>query len=176
MFYNSLLGYMPMNEEEKDIISADQEPRVYELGFLLVPALDSAGVSGETASFRDLIIEKQGIIISEGEAKERPLAYQMSKMIDNKKEKFNRAYFGWIKFETTPYMALEIKSALDIKKNVLRFLIIKTTREEEFVERRAPKKKLSSKMGETKGKKEETAKPVSQAELDKTIDELVISE
>ena len=69
MFYNSLLGYMPMNEEEKDIISADQEPRVYELGFLLVPALESAGVSGETASFRDLIIEKQGIIISEGEKK-----------------------------------------------------------------------------------------------------------
>lgn len=165
-----------MNEEEKDIIPVEQEPRIYELGFLFVPALDAASVSGETASLRDLIIEKQGIIISEGEAKERPLAYQMSKMIDNKKEKFNRAYFGWIKFETTPHMALEIKGALDIKKNVLRFLIIKTTREEAFVERRTPKKKVSPKTGEAKGRKEEAAKPVSQAELDKTIDELVISE
>lgn len=166
-----------MNEEEKDIIPVEQEPRIYELGFLLLPSLDSAGVSGETASLRDLIIEKQGIIITEGEAKERPLAYQMSKMIDNKKEKFNRAHFGWIKFETTPHMALEIKSALDLKKNILRFLIIKTTREEVFVERRVlHKKKLSFKTAETKGKKEEAAKPVSQAELDKTIDELVISE
>ncbi|MBI5005043.1 MAG: 30S ribosomal protein S6 [Candidatus Lloydbacteria bacterium] len=165
-----------MNEEEKDIMTPEQEPRIYELGFLLVPALDQASVSGETAALRDLIIEKQGIIISEGEAKERPLAYQMSKMINNKKEKFNRAYFGWIKFETTPHMALEIKSALDIKKNILRFLVIKTTREEAAIERRmAPKKKSPSKI-EAKGKKEEAAKPISQAELDKTIDELVISE
>ena len=52
-----------MNEEEKDIVSTDQEPRIYELGFLLVPTLDGASVSEETVVFRDLIIEKQGIII-----------------------------------------------------------------------------------------------------------------
>lgn len=166
-----------MNEEEKESISIEQEPRIYELGFLLLPSLDSAGVSGETASLRDLIIEKQGIIIAEGEAKERPLAYRMVKMIDNKKEKFDRAHFGWIKFETTPHMALEIKKALDIRKNILRFLIVKTVREEEIVERRvAPKKKSYMKpKTEIKGKKEETSKPISQAELDKTIDELVVS-
>ena len=165
-----------MNEEEKDIVSTDHEPRVYELSFLLVPTLDGASVSEETVVFRDLIIEKQGIIIAEGEAKERPLAYTMTKMIDNKKEKFDRAHFGWIKFETTPHMALEIKNALDIRKNILRFLIVKPTREEAVLERSiAPKKRLSPKT-EAKNKKEEMSKPISQAELDKTIDALVIGE
>ena len=73
-------------------------------------------------------------------------------------------------------MALEIKNALDIRKNILRFLIVKTTREEAVLERRiAPKKRLSPKT-EAKNKKEEMYKPISQAELDKTIDALVIGE
>lgn len=166
-----------MNEEEKDIISDDQESRVYELGFLLLPTLEGPGVSDEVAVFRDLIIEKQGMIIAEGEAKERPLAYQMSKTIDNKKTKFNNAYFGWIKFGTTPQMALEIKKALDANKNILRFLIIKTVRDEAFAERRtAPKKKLSAKTNtETRGVKKETEQSLSPAELDKTIDAMVIN-
>lgn len=74
-------------------------------------------------------------------------------------------------------MALEIKSALDVKKNILRFLIIKTTREEAVVERRmAPKKKLSSKTKtEARGAREEIEKSLSPAELDKTIDAMVIN-
>ena len=164
-----------MNEEEIDVISEEQEPRIYELGFLLVPTLDGAGVSEETAFLRDLIIEKQGIIIAEGEAKERPLAYRMVKMIDNKKEKFDRAHFGWIKFEIIPAMTIDMKNAIDLQKNILRFLIVKTVREEIFPERRAsPKKRLSLKT-KVKSKKEEISKPISEAELDKTIDELVIN-
>ncbi len=44
-------------------------------------------------------------------------------------DEYDTAYFGWIKFEAAPEAALEIKKAMDANEKVLRYLLIKTARE-----------------------------------------------
>ncbi len=150
--------------------------RIYELGYLLVPTLSEENVPATYSSLKDLIVSLGGEMISDEMPKIISLAYSMLKVTQNVRNKFDSAYFGWVKFEINPEKVLELKKKLDIDPNFIRFLILKTVREntiaaKRFVHRDSRRKILTSK----KEGENEVPLPINKEEIDKEIDAMVAS-
>ena len=87
--------------------------RIYEVGYLLVPTLSEENVPGVYSGLKDLVVGFGGEIISDEMPKMIPIAYSMLKVVQNVRNKFNTAYFGWIKFEISADKISEIKKKLE---------------------------------------------------------------
>jgi ribosomal protein S6 len=180
-------------EDEADLSAealTEAETQIYEVGFHIVPTVEEGKLSDEVNSIKSLIEKNGGIFIAEEFPKNIHLAYIISKNIDGKIKKFNNAYFGWIKFEIKTDSIVNVKEALDLNKEILRYLIIKTVKESTLIpkdiispktEIRKNVKLLSVRKREKLEKfvKEDSSaqvnkKPVSEEELDKTIEELIV--
>ena len=160
-----------MNEDTKT-----EKATVYEVGYHIVPTVSPEHLAGEVDALKGILGKVGATIIGEEFPRMRSLAYPMLKVVGPKRDYFETAYFGWIKFEAEPKAAGELKNALDISEKVLRFIIVKTVRENtmhghKFLKdgKEAPRRTSST------DKKVEGAKPeVTAEELDKSIDKLVI--
>src|SRR3989344_2306978 len=104
-----------MDQENEDGIDA----RVYELGYLLAPSISQDDIPVHYGNMKELVLSLGGEIIADEIPKPIPLAYSMSKVISNTRNKFNTAYFGWIKFEVSAEKALELKRRLDLDPNIV---------------------------------------------------------
>ena len=159
---------------EDGLSQAMGESYIYELGFHVVPTVQDDGVAGVVEAIRLALGTAE--IINEQFPQKMTLAYQVERSDAGKREKYNEAYFGCIKFslprETIPVLEIKLRSM----KNVLRFLLIETTREDISA---TPKRAVfvSDRLdGETIKKpivEEEKVVPVSEEELDKSIEALV---
>ena len=109
------------------------EPRVYELGYLIMPTVDEGNLSNERDALVALITKFKGIVISEGQPQLIDLAYDMTKMIDNKKHTYSQAYFGWIKFDITPDVIETLTDEAELGENLIRSIMIKTVRDNTIV-------------------------------------------
>ncbi|MDB5225585.1 MAG: hypothetical protein JWL87_537 [Candidatus Adlerbacteria bacterium] len=157
---------------EADVSSA---PIIYEVGFHLVPTIAEDGVGAAVEGVRKLIGEAE--FISEGYPQKMQLAYVVERATQGKREKYAEAWFGWIKFATTREKMPALEAALNASRDVLRSLIIETVREDITPPKARAAVFGSDRLaGETIKKPEapaEKAAPVSEAELDKSIDALV---
>ncbi len=103
----------------------------------------------------------------------------MLKVLGTDRHKCDSAHFGWLKFEVVQSEAVAVKKLLDTNPHVLRYLMVKTVKENTLLN---GKMKLKS---EDKAKvisdEEEVLAPVDApvevvpVDLDKTIDDLVIA-
>src|SRR3989344_9079230 len=107
------------------------EPRIYELGYHLVPTLAAEQIPEASGAVRGMIERISKDIIAEELPVFIDLAYQIVKTVDHKNKRFDEAYFGWIKFEASPAGIAELEEGLKKDENVLRYLIVKTIRNEE---------------------------------------------
>jgi ribosomal protein S6 len=105
------------------------EPRVYELGYLLMPSVNEGDLSNERDALVALITKFKGIVISEGQPQLIDLAYDMTKVINNKRHNYSQAYFGWIKFDVSPSVVETFTDNVEALENLLRSIMIKTERE-----------------------------------------------
>ena len=157
-------------EEEKDVNS-----RIYEVGYLLVPTISEDDLPASYGNMKELVVSLGGEIISDETPKMINLAYPMFKMLKNIRTKFNTAYFGWVKFSMDPEKVLELKKKLDLDLNVIRFLTLKTVKEntiasKRFVNRDSIRRRLPTMRKE--GESEEVI-PINKEEVDKEIDAMV---
>jgi ribosomal protein S6 len=154
-----------------DVSSA---PIIYEVGFHLVPTIAEDGVGAAVEGVRKLIGD-DAELISEGYPSKVALAYVIERATQGKREKYSEAWFGWIKFATTRGKIPALEAALNASRDVLRSLIIETVRED-IVPPKARAVFSSDRLqGETIKKPDapaEKAVPVSEAQLDKSIDAL----
>lgn len=146
------------------------EVGIYEIGYHLVPTLSEDEVALRVGDIQKLISQNDGSVISEEFPAMMDLAYTMKKMIAGKWEKYDQAYFGWIKFETTSLNAQAINEELRTFDFVLRFILVKTVRENTISARPAALKKEAP---EVVAAPEAEKGPISEVEVDKAIDELV---
>lgn len=146
---------------------------IYEVGFHIVPTVGEDSLGAIVEKIRKAIGDVE--FIAESYPQKMTLAYVIERAAGGKREKYSEAYFGWIKFaaERDGIPALEAK--LLATNEVLRSLIIQTVREDIAM---APRRAVftSDRLeGETiaapKRAKEEGG-PVSDAELDKSIEAL----
>ena len=172
-----------MTDEVKteDISVDESETQIYELGFHIVPSIEEGKLSAEIDSIKASIEKQEGAFIAEGLPKKIGLAYTIAKDIDSKRHKFDTAYFGWVKFEIKTENIMNIKEEMDKNKNILRFLIIKTVKESTLAPKSAlatqedaPKPIKRKPVLKTEEKEKKEGPKMSEAELDKTIEELIV--
>jgi len=162
---------MENKEIHVDTIGKDRE--VYEVGFHIVPIVAEEDLGVRVTAIRDIIEAEGGSMIGDEYPKHMELSYPMVKVAANKRATHASAYFGWMKFEVEPKGARIIDEKLKADDLILRYIIVKTVRENTMV----PKKILQQKRGdEVKMEEKVEDKPtMSEAEIDKTIEDLVIS-
>ena len=110
---------------------------VYEIGFHVVPTLTQDGVNTVVDSIKTELQKHDAEIISEFAPERMKLAYTIVVSHSGKHQKSDEAYFGFIKFavdrSAVPVLETTFRSNIDI----LRFLIVETTREDVGTPRRA---------------------------------------
>ncbi len=172
-----------MDEEqktEKESIEKGDETRIYEIGYLIVPGVGDEGVPARVGDMHEALEKRGGVIISEDLPTLKNLSYTMEKISGGVKQKYERAYFGWIKFEMAPENLLLLKKETDGKEDILRFMIIQTVRENTMVpvkpfSIRRPESISVPQLSREAGEAQISEKPaMTEEELDKTIEELVI--
>ena len=161
-----------MLDMEKEPGYGKMEDRVYEVGYILLPTFASEEVSSLSVNLKDIIVSFGGEFISDEMPKMIPLAYNMVKVISNVNHKFNTGYFGWIKFFMHPEKVPELKKKLDLDPNIVRFLILKTVKENTLALRRFVGRDSAYRRPSKKSENEE-AVPINKEEIDKEIDAMV---
>jgi ribosomal protein S6 len=149
------------------------EGTVYEVGFHIVPAVSPENLPKEVDAIKAVLGEAKATIITEEFPKLRNLAYTLVKAIGPARHRYDTAYFGWIKYDASPETAAQIKKAMDANEKVLRYIIVKTVRENTLY----GAKILGDEKREAEKANEPKDVPVvapSQEELDKSIDKLVV--
>ena len=172
------MSFMQENEENKEEIvkkEAKEEinGKVYELGYLLVPTLSEENMPGVFGNLKELISSLGGVYISDEMPKMMTLAYPMLKVVANVRSKFSTAYFGWIKFTMDGEQVVELKSKLDFDPTIIRFLILKTVKENTIAAKRFVRSDTLHKKFKAKNDDVENVAPINKEEIDKEIDALV---
>ena len=154
--------------------SADERP-VYEVSFHIVSGVGEENIAGVVEKIRAELKKADAEFISEQFPQKTTLAYTVERVSGGKREKYNEAYFGFIKFAVEREIIPVLQTMLRSFPEVLRFLVVETVREELVLPRRAvfTSDRLS---GETIKKPISTPEKggeVSDEELDKSIEALV---
>lgn len=169
-----LTDYSPQKCMNKETTKKEDGFKVYEIGYHLVPSIPAEKVAAEVDAIKALITKHKGEFIADEFPKLRPLAFMMKKDVDGMRHKYTEAYFGWVKFEIESGEIAAIKSALDINKKVLRFLLVTTVRENTYLGQKAiPTLKEEVTPAVAEEAKPAEAAPTSVEEIDKTIDDMV---
>lgn len=123
------------------------EPRIYEIGFLLSPSVRDEDLSARVGELKDSLTKLGANIFAEGNAEFIDLAYEMSRVIDNKRVRFTQGYFGWFKFEMDPSKLLEAKELWDKNTLIIRYLLISAVRENTIISKKSLGKILKGDRG-----------------------------
>lgn len=155
------------------------EPRIYEIGYLLSPAIRDEDLETRATELKESLIKLGANVISEGNPEFIDLAYEMSRVIDNKRVRFNQGYFGWFKIEIDPSKMAEAKEVLDKNTLLIRYLLVGAVRENTVIGKKSLGKILKGSRKEEGGEEAAPAEEVAPAEenleevLDEEIKELV---
>jgi len=164
---------------KKATVAKNSEEKIYEVGYHIVSSVSEENIPSEVEKIKAYLAKEKAIIISEEAPKLRPLAYSIKKASGGSYKSYDKAYFGFIKFELGEDADIRtIDSAMKNNESVLRYLVIKTVRENTMY---SPKITVfSDKDAKIKAlkveKSEKDEKPASIEEIDKSIDALVSEE
>ena len=164
---------MKKNEVEKTE-DANAVSNIYEVGYLFIPTIGEELINTNYTNLKDVIASFGGEMISDEMPKFMNLAYSMKKTIANIRNTFYTAYFGWFKFKMDREKVLELKKNLDLNNDILRFLILKTVRENTISTKRFVRSDVHKKspFGK-KADENEVVAPINKEEIDKEIDAMV---
>ena len=155
---------------------------VYEIGYLIASNVPEEKIPAEAEAVAKIISSAGSTVIASEEPHRIKLAYEMRKKnVGGSYEKYNEAYFGWIKFEVGSDTIESIKKSIEIHPSVLRMLLTATVRENTYLGKRAPaiaaeiafKKGSAEKVGDEVVSEKKEVAPASIEEMDKSIDEMV---
>ena len=153
----------------------EKESTVYEISLLFLPTLSQEEALARAEHIRSDIAKRGGQVISHEDPISIPLAYKMVKVIGTSHQKFDKGYFAWIKFEMSPETLSDLKKHLDEDGSVLRYLIIKTVRENTLLHGHMMFRKEEKAAKEPTDEAATESKDESLEDLDKSIDDLVIA-
>jgi len=172
------MKFMQASEKESEVNEENQtledvKSKVYELGYLLVPTIKEEDLGVNYGNLKELVSSFGGEVIADEMPKMINLAYSMQKVTSNVRNKFSTAYFGWTKFTMDSNKVLELKKHLDLDPNFIRFLILKTVKENTIAAKRFVRSEGYKRSTTKKNAENETAVPINKEEIDKEIEALV---
>ena len=163
--------------EKENIKEKDDTLTVYEVSYLLLPSLAHEQVPAKAAALKEMLTSAGGAIISDENPVLIDLAYQITKVVQTVRHKATTGYFGWIKFEIAKEGIEAVKKNLDGNDEILRYIIIKTVRENTLLEGKMKLQKedgVKKQIEDAEGDVPAVEKEIIPEELDKSIDDLVV--
>lgn len=160
-------------------MTKEKDLSVYEIGYLLVSSIPEEKVPETADEIKKIIADAGATILAEEAPVRQPLAYTMRrKTVSGAYEKYDIAYFGWVKFELGSESIEAVKKAVESHPAALRMLLITTVRENTYLGKRAAAVLAKSDaqavaQPEKVEEKTEAAAPASVEEMDKSIDDMV---
>ena len=165
----------------------DDRLAVYEIGYLVAGSVAEEKVSEEAEKVKGIITNAGSSIIVDEAPHLENLAYTMRvKTVSGSYEKYDKAYFGWVKFEVSSSIVESIKKSVELMPTILRMILLSTTKENTYLGKRAsqiaatiaPKRALGMApiVGAGVGALPEDTKDIAPAtieEMDKSIDDMV---
>ena len=156
--------------------------RIYEIGYTVIPTVKEEELEGVVGKIRGEIEKVGGNFIAEGAPASTRLAYEISARATSsergaKKAIYDRAYFGWLKFEAATSAARTLEEALKHNTDILRAIVFQTVREDTRAKMKAPTlrevrrtdtiKAAPRRVAESEGKT-----PVSEEDLEKALEDI----
>ncbi len=142
-------------------IHQDERVELYEIGYLVVPTVAEEQLPGVVQEIKNVLEKHEAIINHEGAPVLQPLAYEIAKVSVGKRQRFDKAYFGWITFKTVTANAGAIKKEIDTRADILRYILIKADEPVVIAPRLSPTGEIES--------------PIVAEDLDKKIDTLAVA-
>lgn len=164
-----------MAQTKKETQGEEVVLRIYEVGYHVSPSIKEDDVEKVVAAVRTLIEKAGGAFIAEAAPASTKLSYPISVREGERYSEYDRAYFGWIKFETTTDVAAEIDAALKANASIIRHIVFKTVREDTRAKLKVTMREVrrTDTIRTAPRKTEEAAEtPVSEADLDKALETL----
>ena len=172
-----------MNEEMSQVVTDDAGvnlPRIYEIGYHITPAAKEEDLEKIVGEIRTVIEKAGGSFIAEGAPALTKLAYPIAILEggmagQGKRVEYDRGYFGWIKFEADVKIAEILQQSLKGNRNLLRFIIFQTVREDTRAKMKAPTLREVKRTDTIKAaprRAEESSAPISEADLEKAIKDI----
>jgi ribosomal protein S6 len=112
-----------------ETLESIKDNKVYEIGFLMSPAVRDEDLTARFDELKASLTNTGASLISEGAPEFIDLAYEMSKVIENKRVRFTQGYFGWVKIEANPATIAAIKELVEKNILIIRYLLIIAPRE-----------------------------------------------
>ena len=149
--------------------------RIYEIGYHISPSVKEEDVEKVVTEIRKTIEKEGGTFIAEGAPSMTRLSYGIPGTDGGKRVEFDRAFFGWLKFEAPAHAALALDETLKRNTAVIRHIVFRTVREETRAHLRAPQLRevrRTDTIKTTPKRVEEPSAPVSEAQLDKALEDI----
>jgi ribosomal protein S6 len=155
----------------------DDRLAIYEIGYLIAASVAEENVSAEVEKIKKIISDAGASVIAEEMPRRQDLAYTIRrKTVSGSYDKYDQAYFGWIKFELATKSVVAMKKAIEVIPAVLRMILITTVRENTYLGKHAPviaAKAPVVSQSHAPAVDEAPVVPVTIEEMDKSIDEMV---
>jgi ribosomal protein S6 len=157
----------------------DDRKKIYEIGYLIGGNIPEEKVGEEVEKVKNILVGANASVIGEEAPHHQELAYTIRrKTVAGSYEKFDEAYFGWIKFEMSSSDAEAVKKAVENIPSIIRMLLLITVRENTYLGKRAPAVLSKQVIGEEKVapvviSPDVLEKPATIEEMDKSIDDMV---
>lgn len=151
------------------------EARIYEVGYHIIPTVEEADLESIVGGIRAIIERSGGSFIAEGAPENIALSYPISIRENGRHAEYDRAYFGWLKFEAPGTSAVALDAALKTNKEILRHIVFRTVREDTRARIKLGHLREVRRTDTLKPalrRTDEVVAPVSEAEIDKAIEEL----
>jgi ribosomal protein S6 len=164
------------NESESEVMDEQSNTgTIYEIGFHAVPTLSDTEARGVLKRLEKALSKIGAMVIAKEEPKRITFAYRIERSAQGKREKFTEGYFGWIKFETDREHISGLEEMLRADREILRHLLIHTTREAISAAPRAvfASDRLEGEVIAKPVSAVEESGPVSEEQLDKSLEALV---
>jgi ribosomal protein S6 len=119
---------MPAIEAEGQV---DREPVAYELAFHVLPTVAEGEVATVFSALSGYVTAAGGTIFDSEAPQRFDLAYEIVKYLEGRNRRFGSAYFGWVRFRLDPAAVGALTEELEANKQLLRYLLVRLTKEEE---------------------------------------------
>ena len=150
--------------------------RIYEAGYQISPAVKEEDLEKVVAGIRAVVEKAGGTFIAEGTPALMKLSYGIDALEQGKRVEYDRAYFGWLKFESSLEAADNVRDSLKTDPMILRSLVFTTVREETRARLKAPQlrevKRTDTLKSAPRKAEEAAAAPVSEADLEKALQDI----
>ena len=155
--------------EVSEIKRETKDASLYEISYLIVPSISAEEAEAVAAKITGLFTDAGGTLVSSESPKVRPLAYEVGKRSKGARTVFDTAYFGHAYFRLVEVDLAGLSKKINALSEVLRSLLLAI-----------PEDALAPKRAEPIRPRREApeggeSKPINPEELDKQIEQLVVS-